>query len=138
MFIPAIERLATDEQKSKWLPLALSYQIIGTYAQTELGHGMIDSDSLDEIVDGNWVAFYTLSHESGQILWFHVRCLCICPSICISFPDDNLNKYQWIFTKHGVCIDIIEIWFLIANGQISSILDRVICLPHIHMFMSRW
>ena len=39
MFIPAIERLATDEQKSKWLPLALSYQIIGTYAQTELGHG---------------------------------------------------------------------------------------------------
>lgn len=39
MFIPALERLATDEQKSKWLPLALSYQIIGTYAQTELGHG---------------------------------------------------------------------------------------------------
>ncbi|XP_060576845.1 peroxisomal acyl-coenzyme A oxidase 1-like [Ruditapes philippinarum] len=39
MFIPAIERLATDEQKAKWLPLAQSYQIIGTYAQTELGHG---------------------------------------------------------------------------------------------------
>jgi alkylation response protein AidB-like acyl-CoA dehydrogenase len=40
MFMPAIERLATDEQKAKWLPLAQSYQIIGTYAQTELGHGM--------------------------------------------------------------------------------------------------
>lgn len=39
MFIPALERLATDEQKAKWLPLAQSYQIIGTYAQTELGHG---------------------------------------------------------------------------------------------------
>ncbi|WAR25224.1 ACOX1-like protein [Mya arenaria] len=39
MFIPGIERLATDEQKAKWLPLAQSYQIVGTYAQTELGHG---------------------------------------------------------------------------------------------------
>lgn len=29
----------TEEQKAKWLPLAESYQIIGTYAQTELGHG---------------------------------------------------------------------------------------------------
>ncbi|XP_046544478.1 peroxisomal acyl-coenzyme A oxidase 1-like [Haliotis rubra] len=39
MFIPGIERLATDEQKAKWLPLALNFKIIGTYAQTELGHG---------------------------------------------------------------------------------------------------
>ncbi|KAH3826400.1 hypothetical protein DPMN_128304 [Dreissena polymorpha] len=39
MFIPGIERLGTDEQKAKWLPLAQSYQIVGTYAQTELGHG---------------------------------------------------------------------------------------------------
>lgn len=29
----------SPEQQAKWLPLALSYQIIGTYAQTELGHG---------------------------------------------------------------------------------------------------
>ncbi|XP_048244379.1 peroxisomal acyl-coenzyme A oxidase 1-like [Haliotis rufescens] len=39
MFIPGIERLATDEQKAEWLPLALNFKIIGTYAQTELGHG---------------------------------------------------------------------------------------------------
>ena len=32
-----------------------------------------------------------------------------------SFPDDNLSKHQWIFTKL-VCIDILEIWFGIANG----------------------
>ena len=35
-----------------------------------------------------------------------------------SFPDDNLSKHQWIFTKLGMCIDIVEIWFGIANGQI--------------------
>ena len=28
-----------------------------------------------------------------------------------SFPDDNLSKHQWIFTKLGMCIDIMEIWF---------------------------
>lgn len=40
MFIPTLERLATDEQQAKWLPLAKTLQVIGTYAQTELGHGM--------------------------------------------------------------------------------------------------
>ncbi|XP_042401157.1 peroxisomal acyl-coenzyme A oxidase 1-like [Zingiber officinale] len=29
----------TDEQQKKWLPLAYKMQIIGCYAQTELGHG---------------------------------------------------------------------------------------------------
>ena len=42
----------------------------------------------------------------------------ICPSVCILFPDDNLSKHQWIFTKLGMCIDIVEVWFGIANRQI--------------------
>ena len=41
------------------------------------------------------------------------------PSVRFSFPDDNLSKHQWIFTKFGMCIDIVEFWFGIANGQIS-------------------
>ena len=36
------------------------------------------------------------------------------------FPDDNLSKHQWIFTKLGMCIDIMEIWFGMANGQILT------------------
>ena len=40
-----------------------------------------------------------------------------------SFPDDNLRKYQWIFAKLGMCINIVEIWFWIANRQILSIFD---------------
>ena len=35
-----------------------------------------------------------------------------------SFLDDNLSKHQWIFTKLGMCIDIVEIWIGIADGQI--------------------
>ena len=41
-----------------------------------------------------------------------------------SFPDDYSSKHQWIFTKLGMCIDIVKIWFGIANGQISSNFDR--------------
>ena len=34
------------------------------------------------------------------------------------FPDDNLSKHQRIFTKLAMCIDIVEICFGNANGQI--------------------
>uniref|UniRef100_A0A4W3GHS1 Peroxisomal acyl-coenzyme A oxidase 1 n=1 Tax=Callorhinchus milii TaxID=7868 RepID=A0A4W3GHS1_CALMI len=39
MFIPTLEHQCTSEQKKKWLPLAYACQMIGTYAQTEMGHG---------------------------------------------------------------------------------------------------
>ena len=55
-----------------------------------------------------------------------------------SFLDDNLSKLQWIFTKLGMCIDIMEIWFGIANSQILSIFDGVICPIQAHIFVSRW
>ena len=37
-----------------------------------------------------------------------------------SFPDDNLSKYQWICITLDMCIDIVEIWFGIANGHIPQ------------------
>ena len=52
-----------------------------------------------------------------------------------SFPDDNLSKYQGILTKLAICIDIKEIWFRIANGQISSDFYSVICPRHAHIFV---
>lgn len=39
VFIRSLTALGTDQQIAKWLPLANNYQILGTYAQTELGHG---------------------------------------------------------------------------------------------------
>ena len=50
-----------------------------------------------------------------------------------SFPDDNLSKQQWIYTKIAICIDIKEIWFGVANGQISSNFYGVICPRHAHI-----
>ncbi|XP_052748855.1 probable peroxisomal acyl-coenzyme A oxidase 1 [Galleria mellonella] len=39
MFIPAIIGQGNDEQREYWLKRAKNMEIIGTYAQTELGHG---------------------------------------------------------------------------------------------------
>ncbi|XP_015254596.1 PREDICTED: peroxisomal acyl-coenzyme A oxidase 1 isoform X2 [Cyprinodon variegatus] len=39
MFIPSLRSLCDPQQAKKWLSLAESYQAVGTYAQTELGHG---------------------------------------------------------------------------------------------------
>ncbi|KAH3748665.1 hypothetical protein DPMN_183113 [Dreissena polymorpha] len=39
MFIPTIEKQGTKEQIEKFLPPARAMKYIGTYAQTELGHG---------------------------------------------------------------------------------------------------
>lgn len=39
-FIGTVQKLGSEEQKAKWLPLMKNYQMVGTYAQTELGHGL--------------------------------------------------------------------------------------------------
>ena len=54
----------------------------------------------------------------------------ICPSVFL-FTDDNLSKCKWIFTKLGMSSDIVKIWFETANGQISSVFDRLVCLSHV-------
>ena len=55
-----------------------------------------------------------------------VRPSVIRPSVRFSFPDANLSKHQWIFTKLGMCFDIMAIWFGIADGKFRQILT-VIC-----------
>ena len=44
------------------------------------------------------------------------------------------SKPHWIFTKLGMCIDIVEIWFGIANGQILSNFDSYLLKtrPYFH------
>ncbi|XP_058144216.1 peroxisomal acyl-coenzyme A oxidase 2 isoform X2 [Dasypus novemcinctus] len=39
IFLKSLESLGSEEQIAKWHPLCQEYQIIATYAQTELGHG---------------------------------------------------------------------------------------------------
>ena len=39
MFRLSVENLASEAQKAKWLPMIRNLDILGAYAQTELGHG---------------------------------------------------------------------------------------------------
>ena len=76
------------------------------------------------------VPFYTPAHDSGGVLWFHggrpcVRLSVVRPSVRISFPDDNLSKHQWIFTKLGMCIDIVEICLGLPMSKFREILTEL-------------
>ena len=72
--------------------------------------------------------FYTPPHDSSRVLWFHFGRPCVHRSvrplgICIWFPDDNLSTHQWIFTKLGMCIDIMTSFSLrkkVAKNSCST------------------
>ena len=74
--------------------------------------------------------FYTPPHDTLDAR------VSVRPSVRFSFPDGNLSKNQGIFTKLGVCTDIVEIWFGIANRQISSNFYGIICPRHTNIFVS--
>ena len=65
-----------------------------------------------------FVFFYPcVVHTSVHLLYVY--------QFVFSFPDDNLSKCQWIFTKLSMCIGIVEVWFGIANGKILSVLTAL-------------
>ena len=44
-------------------------------------------------------------------------------SVRFSFPDDNLSKHQWIFTKLGICIDIVENCLELLMGKFRQFME---------------
>ena len=70
-----------------------------------------------------------LSYDSPSVVRPSVTSV-VSPSICI-FVSRRIN-INWTFTKLAMCIDIADAWFEIANVNISSIFDRVVCTPHKH------
>ena len=63
-----------------------------------------------------------------------VRLSNVHPSV-FSFTDDNLSKMSMNFTKLGMCTDNVDVWFEIANRQISSIFEGVIWPRHVRIFV---
>ena len=84
----------------------------------------------------SWM-YETLCGKSNSLLFIPHHTIVLDVSVSVHpsvvlflFPDDNMSKRQWIFTKLGMCIDIVAIWFKIANRQILSIFYGVICPRH--------
>ncbi|KAI5613573.1 peroxisomal acyl-coenzyme A oxidase 1 isoform X1, partial [Silurus asotus] len=59
MFIPTLSGQCTPEQRSKWLALSNSFAVVGTYAQTELGHGQCVHNGRSEPLDLHLGMFLT-------------------------------------------------------------------------------
>ena len=50
-----------------------------------------------------------------------------------SFQDNNLSTRKYMdFHQTCLCIDIMEIWFRIANGQLSSIFDSYLPMKDLY------
>ena len=52
------------------------------------------------------------------------------------FTDDNLSKHQWIFTKLGVCVDLVKIWFGIVMDKFRHSFTELLA-RHAHILVSR-
>ena len=62
MFIPALTGQSTAEQQKQWLNRAQQYEILGTYAQTELGHG---KPCVHDVISCTGGSGCSLVHRSG-------------------------------------------------------------------------
>ena len=68
-----------------------------------------------------WTSMYPLVYPSV-----------VHPSV-FSFPNNNLSKYQWIFTKLGTWIDILKCCFgmnLYSTCTVKSTCLKVFVLTH--------
>ena len=92
---------------------------------------------LDKCAVGDCILryFYTLPHNSGWLLWFHVGRPCVRPSICFwMITWVNLNG----FSPNLVCALILWRSDLgLLMGKFRQIFT-VICSRHAHIFISGW
>ena len=59
MFLPMLRSQSNDEQLEQFMPKASEFQMFGTYAQTEMGHGKLNLIGyyLYGILYGKWGEF---------------------------------------------------------------------------------
>jgi acyl-CoA oxidase len=71
MFAPTIKNLGTERQVEKWLPPTLGFEIIGCYAQTELGHGSdVQSLETEAVYDAETEEFVLHSPTMTSTKWW--------------------------------------------------------------------
>jgi len=55
MFVTTIRGQGDDEQQAYWLPKAVNFEIVGTYAQTEVNSGLKSLMPMPRLTSGPWV-----------------------------------------------------------------------------------
>uniref|UniRef100_A0A3B4ADM2 Acyl-coenzyme A oxidase n=1 Tax=Periophthalmus magnuspinnatus TaxID=409849 RepID=A0A3B4ADM2_9GOBI len=70
MFLPTLYSQCDQEQSKKWLPLATSFEVLGTYAQTELGHTHLRGLETTATFDPTTQEFVLNSPTVTSIKWW--------------------------------------------------------------------
>lgn len=75
MFLPTLLNQATPEQMDRFFTPAWNLQIIGTYAQTEMGHGKTNTGDMQpfKAVDSGTSALAPPTKQSYTLLMQHLR-----------------------------------------------------------------
>ncbi|XXG75813.1 hypothetical protein AAC387_Pa08g0307 [Persea americana] len=105
MFIPAIKGQGTEEQQQKWLTLASKMQIIGCYAQTELGHGS-NVQGLETTATFNPASDEFIIHSptltsrkvsNGVVAWWPWKSFNSCSCLCSSYHRWSGPWSAWFY-----------------------------------------
>lgn len=82
MFLPTLLHQATEEQQERFFVPTWNLEIIGTYAQTEMGHGTVHSVYLL-----GWAGLFELSMHgvSTTCQQWHIHVLCKIDPLVVKF-----------------------------------------------------
>uniref|UniRef100_A0A0P4WDY7 Acyl-coenzyme A oxidase N-terminal domain-containing protein n=1 Tax=Scylla olivacea TaxID=85551 RepID=A0A0P4WDY7_SCYOL len=86
MFANALASLANPKQQQQWVPLAEKNRIIGTYAQTEIGHGtFVRGLETTAIFDPETKEFVLHSPTITSTKWWPGGCKAVCLSGVLTY-----------------------------------------------------
>ncbi|GAM26242.1 hypothetical protein SAMD00019534_094170 [Acytostelium subglobosum LB1] len=99
VFVPCLRSLASDSQLKVWLPQALNYKMIGSYSQTEMGHG------------SNVQALETTAHYHADTDEFELHS-----------PTLTSTKW-WVGALGKICTHTVvfaQLWLKNENGTLTN------------------
>ncbi len=109
MFLPTLRSQLSEEQKEKWLEAAENMEIIGTYAQTEMGHGKHVKIELSKnsII---MVMMVVLLKCNGRLLCYlpcHIAATGI--FICKWFSYEHVCVVNSLYHVYSLCVVLLPI-----------------------------
>ncbi|PVH87408.1 acyl-CoA oxidase [Cadophora sp. DSE1049] len=146
MFATTIREQGSDEQKDYWMPNIESFEVVGAYAQTELGHGSnVKGIELEARYDTKKREFILHSPTLTSSKWWNgslgrtANHAIVIAQLLL--PNDSPNSSE--FTKYGPHAFIVQVRDMkthqplpgVAVGDINAkygytTMDNVYCLFH--------